>query len=147
MTDLEKFREWIQTFPGGIPADFQVDFTGEVPQNAGLFPTGTMEVSRTRDVLGNVTVTNQYNFGLYAVFLKPQNLDEISTQNAEWVMEFQKWVQEQSILGLAPTFGNADQRREDIKAQNGMFYGSKENGTVGLYMVTITATFKNYYGR
>ena len=150
MTDIEKIRAWIKDFVSestgdGIPLNFQVDFTNEIPQNAGLFPTGTMEVRRSEDVLGNITVTNQYNFSLYAVFVKPNDVDEISTKNAVWAMDFQRWVQEQSIKKLAPTFGNIDTHEETIRAQNGMFYGSKEDGAAGIYMITITATFKNYY--
>ncbi len=144
MSDLEKMREWIKTFPGGIPDNFQVDFTSEISQNAGLFPTGTMEVSRTRTVTGGVVVTNQHNFGLYTVFEKPEDADEISAKNAEWVMAFQQWAQEQSARSLAPTFGNENMREERITAQNGMFYGSKEDG-IGMYMVTITAQYQMKY--
>lgn len=145
MTDLEKMRDWLKGFPGGIPDNFQIDFTNEVPQNAGLFPTGMMEISRVEDVIGNVTTNNQYNFGLYAVYNKPDDVDEISTKNAEWIMSFQQWVQEQSIKRLAPTFGNVDNGQERIKAQNGQFFGDKDKG-VGVYMVTITVTFKKYFG-
>lgn len=145
MSVIETMRDWLKTYPGNVPQNFQIDFTNEVPQNAGLFPTGTMEVSRREDILGNITVTNQYNFGLYTVFEKPQDIDEISSKNAQWIMDLQQWVQEQSIRKLAPTFGNIDISSEVIKAQNGMFYGTKETGAAGLYMVTITATFKKYY--
>ncbi len=141
MTDLEKMRAWIRTFPGGIPDNFQVDFTGEVPRNAGLFPAGTEEVSRQRLVTGGVIVTNRHNFVLYAVFAKPQETDEISASNAEWVMDFQKWAQEQSVKGLAPTFGNINTREESITAQNGAFHSVKESGA-GMYAVTITAQYQ-----
>ncbi len=144
MTDLEKIREWIKTFPGGIPEHFQVDFTNEIPQNAGLFPTGMTEIKRNSDIVGKVTVTNQYNFGLYAVFVKPEDADEISTRNAEWVIGFQRWVQEQSVRHLAPTFGNVNTRGETIKAQNGMLYGDKESGA-GVYMEAITAQYQIEY--
>lgn len=143
MTDLEKVRQWVKGF-GGLPDNFQIDFTNEIPQNAGLFPTGQMELSRMGDLLGNTWIINQYNFGLYAVFDKPDDIDEISAQNAEWVMNFQKWVQERSARGAAPTFGNYNTDEEIIKAQNGLFYGSKADG-VGIYMVSLTATFTNYY--
>jgi hypothetical protein len=144
MTDLEKMREWLKTFPGGIPDNFQVDFTNEIPQTAGLFPTGTVEIRRARDILGNVTVTNQYNFGLYTVFAKPTDADEVAARSAEWVMSLQRWVQEQSAQGLSPTFGNIDTWAETLKAQNGMFYGDNAAGT-GMYMVTITAQYQTEY--
>ncbi len=141
MSDLAKMREWIKTFPGGMPDNFQVDFTDEIPQNAGLFPAGTVEVSRERFVTGGVTVMNRYNFALYAVFEKPQDVDEISAKNAEWIMDFQRWAQEQSINGLAPTFGNVNTREEIITAQNGAFHSRKENGA-GMYVINITAQFQ-----
>lgn len=148
MTDLEKMRRWIRTFVGsegsGVPDNFQVDFTNEIAQNAGLFPTGTMEVSRARTIGGSVTVTNQYNFGLYTVLNKPDDHDEISTRNAQWIMEFQQWVQDQSITRQAPTFGNIQEWAETIKAQNGAFFGDKDKD-IGMYMVTITAQFKKCY--
>ena len=66
MTDLEKIRGWIATYPDfNILERFQVDYTDQLPANGGLFPTGMVEVNRTEDILGNVTVENQYNFGLY----------------------------------------------------------------------------------
>lgn len=145
MTDIEKMREWLKTFPGIIPDNFQIDYTDEIPGNAGLFPTGMQEINRSTSIGGDVTVRNQYNFGLYAVFEKPMDADEISSLNANWVMSLQKWVQEQSARGLAPVFGNINISSEVIKAQNGMFYGSKENGITGMYMITITVTFSNYY--
>lgn len=149
MTDLEKMREWIRTFVdsagNGVPDNFFVDFTNEIPQNAGLFPTGTMEISRRADIAGNITVTNQYNFGLYAVFEKPADHEIESTRNAQWVMDFQQWVQDQSIMDLTPKFGNTAEWQESIKAQNGMFYGEKEEGATGIYMITIAVQFKKYY--
>lgn len=143
MTDLEKVREWLKGF-SGIPQEFSIDYTSEVPGNAGLFPNGVIEINRKENIVGDITVTNQYNFAIYTVFPKMQQEDMQATNNAEWVMELQKWVQEQSIRKLAPTFGNADIEHETIKAQNGMFYGSKDDGA-GLYMVTITAQFKKEY--
>ncbi|MDR1668660.1 MAG: hypothetical protein LBR76_01715 [Oscillospiraceae bacterium] len=141
MTPLEQMRVWLKTFPGGIPGNFQVDYTGEIPQNAGLFPAGTTEVSRERSVSGRVTVTNRLEFALYAVFEKPVDAPAISAENAEWVMELQRWVQEQSALGLAPVFGNVNTRAETITAQNGAFHSKKDNGA-GVYAVTVTAQFQ-----
>lgn len=148
MTDLEKMREWIKTFVdrrgNSIPDIFQIDFTNEIPQNASLFPDGMMELSRSKDMGGNVTVSNTYNFGLYVILAKPADVDEISTNNAEMVMELQQWGQEQSIMQMAPKFGNIQEYNEVIKINNGKFFGDKENGA-GVYMVPITVQFKKYY--
>lgn len=146
MTDLEKLRAWIATYPGyDILGEFRCDFTDQaVPGNAGLFPSGLVEIQRMRDILGNVEVTNQYNFGLYCVFPKPTEDDVAASFNASWVMDFQRWVQKQSVLGQAPTFGDSP-RDERIIAQNGVLLDADQDGTVGIYMVQITATYKLYF--
>lgn len=143
ISDLEKVREWLKGFDG-LPSEFAIDYTNEVPGNAGLFPNGLVEISRKENIVGDIVVTNQYNFAIYMVFPKMQQEDIQATINAEWVMNLQKWVQEQSVKGLAPTFGNVAQEQEQMKAQNGMFYGSKDDGA-GLYMITLTAQFKQEY--
>nr|DAH76960.1 MAG TPA: Minor capsid protein from bacteriophage [Caudoviricetes sp.] len=143
MTDLERLRAWIATYPGyNILDEFQCDFTDQaVPGNAGVFPAGLVEVERRKDVLGDVVVTNQYNFSLYYVFAKPEGDDGAATVNADWVMDFQRWVQAQSVLGLAPKFGNIPDA-ERIIAQNGVLYDADKDGTVGIYMVQLSATYK-----
>ena len=71
MTALEKLRGWVAAYPGyDILGAFQVDYTDRVPNNGGVFPSGLVEVERRQDIMGSVTVTNQYNFGLYYVFEK-----------------------------------------------------------------------------
>ena len=54
-------------------------------------------------------------------------------------MDFQEWVQEMSILGKAPAFGD-DPKSEKITAQNGVLYGADEEGTA-MYMVQLAVTF------
>lgn len=129
MSDLEKIREWIRTWPGverlqGI----SVDYYGAIPDNGSIAPSGLVEISRSEDILGDVTVENQYNFGLYFVLAKAPEDDDGSTDNAEWVMDFQQWVQEQSIRHLTPTFGDEPQK-ERIQAQNGAIIDADEEGT------------------
>ena len=83
-TDLARVRAWIATFPGyDILGAFHCDYTDQVPSNGGVFPSGLVEVSRTEDILGNVTVVDQYNFGLYYVFEKTPGDDAGATVNAE----------------------------------------------------------------
>lgn len=140
MTALEKIREFVKSYPGAdIFRDFQVDYTDQVPFNGGIFPSGLVEVSRQTDILGNVTVTNQYNFGLYYVFEKAPGDDVGAAENADWVMDFQEWVQEQSVTGAAPVFGDVPSR-EKITAQNGVLYGADEEGTA-MYMVQLSVQF------
>lgn len=145
MTDLERIREWIKTYPKhDIIADFLVDFADKAPGGGSIAPSGLVEVSRKIDILGDATVENQYNFGLYYVFYKSPEDDVGATYNAEWVMDFQKWVQEQSVCRLAPTFGD-EPASERIQAQNGVLYAADEEGTA-VYMVQLSVRFtKNFY--
>lgn len=145
MTDLEKLKNWLQTYPGADALrGFQVDYTDRLPGGLGLFPSGLVEIGRREDITGNVTVHNQYNFGLYIVFPKSPGDDAGALINADWIMDFQRWVQAQSIRHLAPTFGNTDLRNETISAQNGALFESDDEGTA-MYMVQLSATFKLFF--
>lgn len=144
MTALEKIRLWLGTYPGyDILSTFQVDFTDQAPANGGIFPSGLVEVERRQDIAGNVTVTNQHNFGLYYVFTKATQDDIGATTNADWLMGFQEWVQEQSVTGQAPIFGDVP-RDEKIMAQNGVMYETDEEG-VATYMVQLSVQFTRKY--
>lgn len=140
MTALEKITAFIKRFPGAdILREFRVDFTDQIPANGGIFPSGLVEVSRKPDLLGNVTVTNQYNFGLYYVFEKAPGDGAGAAVNADWLMDFQEWVQERSALGETPAFGDAP-RQEKITAQNGVLYEAQDEG-VATYMVQLSVQF------
>ena len=142
MTPLEKIRDWLATYPGyNILEHFRVDYTDQIPANGAIFPSGIVEVERRSDIVGNVTVTNQYNFGLYYVFLKPPGDDAGATINADWIMDFQEWVQEQAIAGEAPQFGD---RTLAIKAQNGALYDAGSDGTA-TYMVQLSVAFEKEF--
>ena len=146
MTAIEKIRDFVKSYPGAEAIQgFHIDYTDQIPFNGGVFPSGLVEVSRARDILGNTIVTNQYNFGLYYVFEKSPGDDVGATENADWVMGFQEWVQKQSISGNAPTFGD-EPRSETITAQNGVLYSADEEGTA-MYMVQLTVQFKKYFRR
>ncbi len=39
MSDLERFREWLKTYPGADAlTDMQVDYTDRIPGCFGIFP-------------------------------------------------------------------------------------------------------------
>lgn len=143
-TALEKMREFVASYPDADILDaLTIDYTDQVPNNGGLFANGLVEIRRRRDIVGNTSVENQYNFALYTVFDKSPDEDEGATINAEWLMGFQEWVQEQSIRGLAPVFGDEPQS-ERISAQNGTIYSAEGEGTA-LYVIQLSVTFiKNY---
>lgn len=144
MTDLEKIRQWLATYTGSIPVQrMRVDYFSPNPDNGSIDPSGLIEVSRTPDIMGNITVENQYNFALYFVLLKSPGDDEGATDNAALLMDFQRWVQEQSIRKLVPVFGD-DPDEETVKAQNGTLYATDEEGTA-IYMVQLSVNFIKYY--
>jgi hypothetical protein len=145
MTHLEKIRTWLRTFPDfDILSAFQVDYTDQIPSSGGIFPAGQMELRRRSFILGDVEVENQLNFGIYYVFEKSPGDDIGASVNAGWLMNFQQWVQEQSVRGFAPTFGNVNTRGEIIKAENGTLYASDEEGTA-TYMVQLSVRYKILY--
>lgn len=138
---LAKMREFVASYPDfDILGSFYVDFTDSVPDNGGLFPSGLVEVSRRTDITGAVyQVENQANFALYTMLTKSPGEDAGATYNAEWVMGFQEWVQEQSCKGLAPAFGDRP-RSEHIAAQNGQLYSADAEGTA-LYAIQISVNY------
>lgn len=144
MTALDKMKDWLTRFPEyDALTEFQVDYTDKIPSNGGIFPNGLVEISRVTDIFGNVTITNQYNFGLYYVFEKAPGEESTAKLNADWVSYLQEWVQEQSATRNAPTFGDVPYR-EKITAQNGTLYAADEEGTA-TYMVQISVQFIKKY--
>lgn len=143
-TALEKMRTFIQSFSDAdILSHLSIDYTDSIPNCGGLFPSGLVKVSSKSDILGNITVTNQCNFALYTVFAKSPQEDVGATYNADWLMSFQEWVQEQSEVGLAPAFGD-DPKAESIVAQNGAIYSADEEG-IAVYAIQISVTYTKKY--
>ena len=144
MTNIEKIEHWLNNYTGfNILSKFTVDYTDQIPYNGGIFPSGLAELSRATDILGNTTVVNQLNFALYYIFPKAPADAEGAAENAEWIADFQSWVQNQSITGQAPVFGD-NPHTEQIKASNGMLYGADSEGTA-MYMVQLSVIYtKNF---
>ena len=144
MTALEKIKQFEESYPGASAlASIMVDYTDQIPANGGIFPSGLVEISRKTDICGNVTVYDQYNFGLRYIFEKSPGDDDGATQNAAWIMGLQEWVQEQSALGNAPVFGDVPQE-ETISAQNGSLFDTDEEG-IAVYFVQISVKFTRKY--
>lgn len=144
MSALTKIRNWLKTFPGNDALrSMTVDYLPADPGTGSVAPSGVVEVSRREDILGNITVNNQYNFVLYYNFAKAPGDDEGSTDNSDWIMALQEWVQAQSIAGSAPVFGD-DPKEERIQAQNGSVLGATEEGTA-VYMVQLSVNFIKTY--
>lgn len=143
-TDLQRLIDWLKTYTGyDILGNFQVDYTDQIPSNGAVFPQGLQEVERTETILGDITLTNQYNFGLYFTFEKSAEDDVAAKINADWLMGFQRWVQEQNARRLVPNFGNT-QTPARASAQNGQLFSADGSGTA-IYMVTLSVTFEQFY--
>lgn len=144
MNDLEKMREFVKSFPGAdVLSELTIDYTDEVPGVGGLFPSGLVEVRRRKFITGGAEVDNQLNFALYAKLEKAPGDDELSTINASWLMDFQTWIQEQSVRGLAPVFGDVPQA-EKITAGNGEIYSASDEGWA-LYVIRIQVSFTKQF--
>lgn len=145
MSALNKIRNWIKTFPKyGKVQDLKVDYYSTTPdETSSIAPSGLQEISRTEDILGNVIVENQYNFNLEFVLTKSPGDDVGATENADWLLQFQEWVQEQSIRRAVPVFGD-EPARETVKAQNGANEYADLDGN-GVYTVLLSVNFFKKY--
>ena len=144
MNPLDTIREWLSKYTGfDRLQDLRVDYYSQQPDNGSIDPSGVQIISITEDILGNKTVNMQYNFGVYFVLAKDPGDEETAVDNAAWVMDFQRWVNEQSILHLSPTFGDVP-RAESIKAQNGAVTAADNEG-VAIYMVQLSVNFIKIY--
>lgn len=135
MTDLEKMQQWLRSYPGWKD-HLQIDATEPAPGNTGLFCDGLEERTRQADILGNLQIACRYRFTL----CRRVGHDEAE---AQWLLDFQNWVQRQNALGLAPRFGDVP-RLERMEAQKGTL---KDRGSTALYTVTLTADFTRIYER
>lgn len=136
MTELDKMRQWLQSYPGWQDT-LQVDFTEPAPGNAGLFSEGLEERSRQEDILGNLHIACRYRFALY--WRRPGRTD--GRDDAQWLLDFQNWVQQQNAAGLTPHFGDV-LSRERLQAQKGALQNASQTGT---YKLTLIADFMKVY--
>lgn len=134
MTDLEKLEQWLRSYPQW-DSTLQVDFLEAGPGNAGLFPAGLEEKDRREDVLGNVQIACRYRFALHK--------RSFGRQDAQWLLDFQNWVQQQSVAGTVPHFGDIPEQ-ERITAQKGALKSTDRAGG-GVYAVTLLADFVRTY--
>ena len=116
-----------------------IDFIDALPGSTGLYPIGLEEVSRTKDVTGRVRLGCRGNFLLTRMTQRQQD----NAEHARWLLDFQKWVQQQSAAGTAPVFGDVPQQ-ERICARKGRLQKCNEAGA-GKYTVELTVEFTKYY--
>lgn len=140
MTDLEKLKTWLATYPGWeADKPFFVDFTTPKPGCVGLFPQGLEQLSLRRDITGGQKAACRYRFLLY----RASSLEENQEENARWILDFQNWVEAQSARGLAPRFGDVP-GEERLRAEGGSLRKAGKLGS-GLYALTLTAEFTRIY--
>ena len=139
MTNLTKMRNWLMTFPLWDKSwTLYTDYTDAVPGNGGLYPLGAEELSRWEDITGTVFARCRYRFYLYRV------ADQGSQDgNAQWLLEFQEWVRQQSATGSAPRFGDVP-TAERLRAEKGKLSDGNQTGT-GKYVVSLIAEFIKQY--
>ena len=136
---IHKLLSWLSACPylSGTP---QINHTDVTPGSAGLYPQGTQQLSIREDVLGNKIVTYRDRFLLNQVTAMEESVSE-----AKRLMILENWVREQSLLGLAPQFGDIP-GEERIWAEKGKLSGVSSLGT-GKFAVQIHIVYqKNYEG-
>lgn len=144
MSALEKIKNWLLTYPEIERLQgLGVDYYSQQPDNGSIDPSGLVEISRKTDIIGNVTVENQYNFALYFVLAKAPEDNEGATQNANWLLDLQNWIQEQSVGRRIPSFGDVPED-ETVSAQNGKVDSADEEGTA-IYSVQLSINFIKIY--
>ena len=129
---INTLKNWLKTFPGWPDAPFLTDTT--VPDSLGAFPRGLEVVQQQRDILGGCRQVCRLTLELGRVC--PQ--DEAA---AQWLMELQSWVLEQTALGLAPRLGEDPQR---IFLEKGSLHAPRGAGDA-LYTARLTAEFTKTY--
>jgi hypothetical protein len=126
---------------------YHVDYTDQLADmtggQGGIFPEGLQELARQYDILGNCTVTNRLNFAIFYVFTKAPGDDIGAKINAEALAALQTWAQAQSVMRLAPTFGNTGER-EQITVSNGILEEAADEG-IARYSVILSITYKYWY--
>lgn len=135
MTELKILQTWLQTFPLW-EGSLTVDVTEAVPGGMGLYPKGLQELSRREDVLGNLTVRYRWSFSLH------RGQAAQTQENAQWLMELQKWAAQQCRQGLTPRFGDIP-AEERLRICEGSLTQRREGGSG--YTALLTADFTKIF--
>ncbi len=139
MMALETMKNWLMTFPLWNSEELYIDYNDGIPEHCGLYCRGMEEISRKEDILGGGESVNRLYFELHRMCDHgPEN-----GENARWLLQLQGWIGQQSMLGLAPVFGDVP-NRERILAEKGRLADAKQTGTAR-YTVSITAEFTKLF--
>lgn len=137
--ELERVRRWFSGAPGMERVQsLGVDYHPAVAENGSVAPAGVKERGRRADVLGNVTVEQEVCFRVLLILLK--NEEDDGLENAQWLLDLQKWVQEQGARGLTPVFG----AHQQVRAEEGTLKQVSPEGT-GVYSLRLTFRYETVY--
>lgn len=134
---LEAIRRWLAGYPG--VKLLRADQTLPCPGYGSIVSLGVTELSREEGFLGELTIHNRWDLKLYFVLPKAQEEDGCASANAQWLLELQSWVQEQSVMGKVPMVGDCPQSLRFV-AQQGSLEEAKGEG-LGVYSVKLSVFF------
>jgi hypothetical protein len=136
MTELEKMQSWILSYPHWGDGPLYINYNDGLPGSGGLYPMGLETFSSEADVLGNRRMRCRFRFVLYRI-ASGQHSDP---EGAQWLLDFQKWVQRESLAGKTPKFGD-EPETEQLGTEDGMCDQILRSGA-RRYKLTLIAEFE-----
>lgn len=134
MEELELFRRWLLTYPGWGEAALSMDFSEGKPDSAGLFYTGTREISRQTDVQGNALICRRHSFRL---------LRNVPAQTgAGCLADLHGWISRENVLGNGPVLGCLPERNRIVAEDGGLVKVTA--GGVAVYEMKLWVEFYTY---
>lgn len=141
-------REFLLTYPNLEPGSTidVLPFSPNITDGNGISYTGLGTPVIERDVTIGSTVTYRASFSMDIL---RHLIDEISNEEiTEFMMEFEQWVIEQSLMGNAPRFGR-EGYDETMWAQGGILYMVQQPPDVQIpfaaYRTNIIIQFQKFY--
>lgn len=135
---LQTLCDWLAGAPALTGAGpWQTGDLDPVPGAAGVFAGGVQVLEHRADLLGRVHERCRADFVLRLV--RPYEAGT-GVQDADCLLELQRWVSAQSAAGLAPVFGNADTARERLYTGGGALEKVGDEGTA-VWAMTLHAEY------
>lgn len=141
MSRIEQVREFVAKCPflDDLTDGIHINWLDTNAADYGIIPTGESVISRDEDILGNVVITKQYNYGLVANRFTID--DVIRLENSGFLEDFTDWIDEQSQKRTFPFLGDVPEE-ESVTAQNGMLFQKSPNGQTGQYQIQVNHIFQ-----
>lgn len=135
---LQTLCDWLAGAPALTGAGpWQVGDLDPVPGAAGVFAGGVQVLEHRADLLGRRRLRCRADFVLRLVRPYEAGTD---AQDADCLLELQRWVSAQSAAGLAPVFGNADTAGERLYTAGGALEKVGDEGTA-VWAMTLHAEY------